>query len=341
MPGRTRVTATSGASTCSSSRRRSAAALCRLYMDVATPLVGHDSSTGSSSCLGEYAPTDDMCTRCGTPAATTASTTRPVPPTPSSRRCSSRCDGWNPHARCTTASAPAHAACRAALSASSVRSTADHSIAGSDPPPSGGRRTRPTSSCRPSRASLRTSAEPTLPLAPVMTMRMSDRYPVACCADSARRVGGAALRDPDERLRHLVVPLDQPDHRDRGGLEVGHDARHDVLALVEPRDGHGYDDHAGAGGHRLDRLLLAHRRPGELLGARRPPARVRADELLVVHVGGRDLLVGRGEQVLPRGDRHLQLVVEPDAVQAVAVDGEAYERHVEAAVAHAVELVGL
>src|SRR6478736_3905182 len=282
-----------------------------------------------------------MCTRCGTPVATTASMTRSVPPTPSARRWASRCEGWKPHARCTTASAPSQAVRSAPVSASSVRSAATHSIAGNDTSLVGGRRTTPTSSCPPSSASRRTRAEPTLPLAPVMTMRMRDLYPVAGWADSARGVGRPSLGDADERLGDVVVPVQAPDQGDRGGLEVGDDAGHDVLALVQSRDGHGYDDDAGAGGDRLDRLLLAHRRPVELVGCGCPSARVGADELLVVEVTGRDLLVGGGEHVVARGHGHLQLVVEPDAVQPVPVDGEAYERHVEAPVAHAVELVGL
>ncbi len=87
--------------------------------------------------------------------------------------------------------------------------------------------------------------------------------------------------------------------------------------------------------------LLVHRRPLELVGLGSPAARVGSYELLVDEVGRRDLLVRGGEHVVAGGDGDLQLVVEADAVQPVAVDGQSDDRHVEAAVAHAVDLLGL
>lgn len=115
---------------------------------------------------GEYAPTDEACTSTGTPAAATASNSRMLPSTLVRQVVAGSCVGWNAHARCTTASAPASRP--ASWACSDDRSTAAHSVFGGDQ--SGTRRASPsTDSTSGSSASRRTTLVPTLPVAPVTT----------------------------------------------------------------------------------------------------------------------------------------------------------------------------
>src|SRR4051795_6290613 len=152
----------------------------------------------------------------------------------------------------------------------------------------------------------------------------------ASLGSAARAVAGAAPDDADEGLGGLVVALAPPHQRDRGRWQVGDDPLDDVLALEEPGHGHRQQHDPGAGGHGLDGLLLAHRRPVELVGARSPARSVWSHQLLVDEVVEGHLVGGRDQVVAPRDDDR-QLVVQPDAVQLIGVDGKPYQRQVDLA----------
>ena len=124
-------------------------------------------------------PTDEAYTRAGTPARTTASITARLPSTLVLRSTRWSWLGWICQARCTTASAPANtsASCPAAPGApmsQECHSTWSYGSPASGP---GNRRTTPASSTPRSRRSRRSTAVPTLPLAPTTTIRMPDPVP--------------------------------------------------------------------------------------------------------------------------------------------------------------------
>ena len=90
--------------------------------------------------------------------------------------------------------------------------------------------------------------------------------------------------------------------------QVGDHPVHDVLALVEPGHRHRHQHDPGAGRHRLDRLLLGHRRPVELVGVGSPARGVGAHQLLVDevvqgHLVGARRSGGRGRRRRPAARR--------------------------------------
>ena len=138
------------------------------------PSVGHDSSTRRSFGPGEYTPTDDAWTSAPAPACAAASNTRFEPTTLTRSSSRSSREGWITQARCTTASAPA----KCGSSGSEATSARTQRVRGLCQ--SGSRRAMPTiSSTRSSAARARSSAVPTLPVAPVTTIRMRSGLPAS------------------------------------------------------------------------------------------------------------------------------------------------------------------
>ncbi|GAB3332628.1 hypothetical protein GCM10027452_05970 [Micromonospora halotolerans] len=110
--------------------------------------------------------------------------------------------GWICQARCTTARAPAKAAASFSTASGAPTSQECHSTPSYGSPASGpgNRRATPTSSAPDSRRSRRSSAVPTLPVAPTITMRIPVPYPLKRTATThGRGFVRAQLFSPSRR----------------------------------------------------------------------------------------------------------------------------------------------
>ena len=213
--GRSRAIARSGDAASTSSSTRSTEALSTLYDDDRTPSVAQPSPRGTSSGAGEYAPTLEATTTCGTPARRAASRTRRVPATFTS--CSRRRSwlGWIAHASWTTASAPANAAVRVVDRTRRRRRRTPTHVAtsyGAGGVPRGTRRATPTTEVTvPSSTNRRSSAVPTFPLAPTTTTLMGPRsHQLRAPASLLGARGGASRRATMRPCRSFACSSGSP-----------------------------------------------------------------------------------------------------------------------------------
>ena len=151
---------------------RSSSAFCQEYDDSGVPSVGQDSSTTCPGSAGEYAPTELAATSAGTRVRAIASASRRVPTTFVAHIARTSRAGWMSHDRCTTASAPSMIGARSstATSASTQSTFGGYHV--------GRRRATPTTTSTAGSSPRRDRRlVPTLPVAPVTTMRMTAPYP--------------------------------------------------------------------------------------------------------------------------------------------------------------------
>src|SRR3954452_22044361 len=159
-----------------------------------------------------------MCTTCATPAAVAARITRRVPSTFTRRSCSGCRPGCSAQARWTTASAPSRNRARTCSLAASPRSARCHRTSRYGATSGGCRRARPRISFTPvgSALSRRSSAVPTLPVAPVMATVRPGRWelgssamllqlPVPSAGNRCRRPRAGRRLRPVIRGAHLIL----------------------------------------------------------------------------------------------------------------------------------------
>src|SRR3954447_2701314 len=159
-----------------------------------------------------------MCTTCATPAAVAARITRRVPSTFTRRSCSGCRPGCSAQARWTTASAPSRNRARTCSLAASPRSARCHRTSRYGATSGGCRRARPRISFTPfgSALSRRSSAVPTLPVAPVMATVRPGRWelgssamllqlPVPSAGNRCRRPRAGRRLRPVIRGAHVIL----------------------------------------------------------------------------------------------------------------------------------------